>query len=54
MYVYLYRYVCNSHNYSTFDVEVKKYTARIFNSCIAKRMSIVRTFSSIHLNKQGK
>lgn len=54
MHIYLYRYVCNSHHYSSFVVDVEKCTARIFNSSIAKRMSVVRMFSSSHLNKQGK
>lgn len=54
MHIYLYRYVCNSHHYSIFVVDVEKCTARIFNSFIAKRMSVVRMFSSSHLNKQGK
>lgn len=54
MYVYLYPYVCNSHHYSIFDVDVEKCTVRIFNSCLAKRVSLVRTFSSSHVNKQSK
>lgn len=54
MYTYLYRYACNPHHYSIFDVDVEKCTARIFNSCITKRMAIVKTLSSTNLNEQGK
>lgn len=54
MYIYLYPYACNSHHHSTFDADVEKCTVRIFNPCLAKRVSLVRTFSSSHLNKQGK
>lgn len=56
MYTYLYRYACasNCHRYSIFNVDVEKCTARIFNSSIAKRMAVLRTFSSTDLNKYGK
>lgn len=49
MYTCWYRYACNPHHYSIFDVDVEKCTARIFNSCITK-MAIVRTLSSTNLN----
>lgn len=37
MYIYLYRYVCNTNHYSIFDVDVEKCTARIFLSLALQR-----------------